>query len=242
MGSPVRTRQPVTFARQEFLEQRWRYRPGEHVTILGPTGCGKTYLAYQLLAASTRPKTLPGVVLVMKPRDDTVQEWSAQAGYERVTTWPPVTAPWRKPPPGWVLWPKFSFDPEQDDVTLHIQFRSAMLDSYRRGNRVLFADELLGLVQDLKLARPLSSLWTKGRSMGCGLWGCSQRPAHIPLHAYSQAEHLFLARDPDQRSRKRFDEIGGVDPMLVAEANMALTKHQFLYVRRDGAHVCIIDP
>ena len=64
--------QVLSFPRDDFLSRRWRYRAGEHVTILGPTGSGKTYLGYQLLEKVATPK-LPGIVLVMKPRDATVR-------------------------------------------------------------------------------------------------------------------------------------------------------------------------
>jgi predicted AAA+ superfamily ATPase len=35
-----------TFGRDEFLNERFRYGPdGPHITIVGPTRCGKSYLA-----------------------------------------------------------------------------------------------------------------------------------------------------------------------------------------------------
>jgi hypothetical protein len=230
----------VSFARDEFLTGRWRYRPGEHVTILGPTGSGKTWLGYQLLGQTSRP-ALPAVVLVMKPRDGTVEKWTRTVGYRRVRSWPPVPTPWSQKPPGWVLWPKFVFDPELDDLNLYHEFRAAMLDCYKRGNRIVFGDEAYGLANDLRLGRELVTLWTRGRSMGCGLWASSQRPTHVPLHAYSQAEHLFLFRDPDKRAWDRYAEIGGVDPDLVRSTVIGLDKYQCLYIRRTGGRMCVVD-
>jgi hypothetical protein len=230
------------FGRAEFLAERWHYEPGEHVTILGKTGSGKTYLAYQLLEV-TATSVVPAVVLVMKPKDRTVREWSAAAGFRVVRSWPPAPSIWApRKPPGYVLWPRHTFDPDRDDPVLYREFRAAMLDSYRRGNRIIFADEATGLTQELGLDRELVTLWTRGRSMACGVWAASQRPAHIPLHAYNAVEHLFLANDPDKRARDRFSEIGGVNPDLLRDSVASLKKFEWLYVCRSGPTLCVVEP
>jgi hypothetical protein len=78
--------------------------------------------------------------------------------------------------------------------------------------------------------------------MKTGLWAASQRPANIPLHAYSSPEHLFLAFDNDKRDRDRFRDIGGGhDPVLIDRTVQALGAFQFLYLRRTGRKACIID-
>jgi energy-coupling factor transporter ATP-binding protein EcfA2 len=236
---------PVTISRDEFLGRlnapaRWSYRAGEHVTILGPTGSGKTQLAYELLSVTARP-TLPAVVMVPKPKDDTVTTWAPVMGLKTVRQWPPVARPFRAQPPGWVVWPKFTFDEDKDDEHMSALFRNTIRDSYKRGRRILFADEVALLTEDLNLGRTLSSVWRGGRSMGTGVWAASQRPAYIPRLAYSMAEHLFLADDPDLQTRKRYAEIGGVNPKAVAEVLAGLPKFSFLYFRRTGRRWCVVD-
>lgn len=233
-----------TFAREDFIQRRFHYRPGDHVTILGPTGTGKTYLGYQLLG-HVADVDLPGLALIMKPRDKTVETWTRKVGFKKVTSWPPKPSFWSiwfdKKPPGYVLWPKHSFDIDRDNAMLWREFRKALMDSYKRGDRILFADEAYGLSNELDLNTELIALWTRGRSMGTGLWVASQKPTHIPLHAYNQAQHLFLFRDPDKRARDRYSEISGVDPSVVRNAVLALKKHQCLYIRQDGPKMCIVD-
>lgn len=227
--------------REEFLSDAWDYVSGDHVTIIGPTGSGKTYLGYQLLDAAVSPE-LPGIVLVMKPRDATVTKWSKTAEFRIVRNWPPALSPWKpKKPRGWVLWPKHSFDPDRDNAMMYTIFRRAILDSYKKGKRIVFGDEVYSLAVELNLQTELVTVWSKGRSMECGLWTATQKPTHIPLWAYSQAEHLFLHNDPDERARKRFSEIGGVDPKLVERTVLSLAKHEWLYIRRRDGSMCIVE-
>src|SRR6266487_2289160 len=232
----------VAFPREEFLTERWDYHPGEHVTFLAPKA-GKTTLAKQLLDG-TVSKTLKAVILVVKPRDGVVRQWGSDDRYKIIRSWPPVMERYRDTP-GWILWPKHSYDPDIDDPKFYEEFRRAILDSYRRGDRVIFADETYGL-SELGLNRELITVWSRGASsdgntMGCGLWAATQKPSHIPLWAYSQAEHLFLAHDPDRRARQRYAEIGGIDPAFVEHHVMRLGKHEFLYIQRTGPAACIVN-
>lgn len=231
-----------TIPREEFLTRRFAYQPGEHLTIMGPTQNGKTYLAYQLLAQVSTPK-LPAVTLVMKPKDPTTLRFAKEHKHVRVRHWPPpwTWAPFKENPPGWILWPRHTYDPDTDDPRLYREFRTAILDSYKRGKRIVFADEVAGLVTELNLGRALVTVWSRGASNKCGLWSATQRPAYVPLAAYTNAEHLFLSYEPDKRGRDRFNEIGGVDGKLVAETVLGLKKYQWLYIRRTDRRMCIVD-
>lgn len=228
------------FDRKDFIENYFHYESGEHVSFIGPTGSGKTTFAYQLLQEVSSPK-LQGIVFVMKPRDKTATDWNKKLGYKIVRNWPPVSSPFEpKKPPGYTLWPRFTYKPREDTLAHAEIFERAILDSYRKGARILFADEVYGLSQEMGLDTELVALWSRGRSMGCGLWAATQKPTHVPLWMYSQAQHLFLHNDPDERARKRFDEIGGVDPKVVRNTISKLAKHEWLYIKRDGPEMAIV--
>jgi hypothetical protein len=78
--------------------------------------------------------------------------------------------------------------------------------------------------------------------MDTALWAASQRPAYIPTWAYSQSTHFFISYDPDKRSRKRYEEISGVDPDIIREGTEALGEYEWLYVKAAGRRstVCIV--
>ena len=230
------------FERQDFVENYWYCKPGEHVTIVGPTGVGKTHLVNQLLEESATKET-PAVILVMKPKDSTTKRFTKAHGYRQTAVWPPIPSIWKpRKPPGYTLWPKHTYNPDIDEPKHAEIFKTALLDSYKKGNRHVFADELYSLDEELGLARPLITIWTKGRSMGCSLWGATQKPTHVPLHAFNQATHLFLSFDPDKRSRDRFREIGGVDPDLISAGIEQLEPFEGLYIHRQGrsSTMCIV--
>lgn len=231
----------VRYGREEFLNEVFDYQAGEHLTIIGPTGSGKTYLGYQLLQQAATPE-LPAVVIVMKPRDATVERWSKSVGYRTVKDWPPQFAErLRKKPAGYVLKPGHDFDPDIDTPRHRAIFRRAILLSYKKGNRIVFGDELYSLCEELKLSTELVTVWTKGRSMEAGLWGATQRPSHVPLWAYSQAQHLFLAYDPEKRSQERYSEISGVDPQLVKSTVVSLGNHEWLYIHQESRTMCVVE-
>lgn len=240
----------VTFPREEFLSRRWQYNKGQHVTVIGPTGCGKTYLCWQLLER-TAGRHMPAIVLVKKPRDPLISKNAKTFGYRVTQHWPVPLSLWKNnDPPGYVVWPRTNFNaPVQLDRAQKADvFRRAIMQTYRGGGRfkkrprILYIDDAYGISQILDLHEELIEFWTEGRSMDGGAWTSFQKPSHVPLWAYSQAEHLFLFNDPDRRSRERFAEIGGVDPETVRDTVMELGTHQALYIRRGGRRMCIVDP
>lgn len=228
--------------REEFIAEYFDYKTGEHVTFLAPTGNGKTTFAMQLLGEVAN-EDLPAIVLVMKPRDETAEEFGKKNDYKRIVNWPPKKNPFAKKPPGYLLWPQENWnDLDETDERQARIFEKTFQHTYRKGNYIVFADELYSLDNELGLERDLNRLWTKGRSMGTGLWGATQRPANVPRNAYSQAQHLFISFDPDKDTRRRYGEIGGMDPKLIITATEQLDEYEWVYVHPKGRQstICIV--
>lgn len=233
------------YGRREFLDEVWEYEGGEHVTVLAPSGGGKTHLGYQLLEVTSRPE-LQAIVFVMKPRDATVDRFTKRTRFRKVKVWPPpIGARLQEKPNGWVLWPEHTFDPDVDESRQRVIFRRAILDSYKRGDRILFGDETYSLENELPhgaLVKEIRTVHTKGRSMRAGMWAASQRAAWISKWAY-QAHHLFLGAEPDGDAQRRLGEIGAaVDKDLVRRIVADLERYEFLYINRDQRTMCIVGP
>ena len=232
----------VHWDRQRFLTEVWDYKPGDCVTILAPYGGGKTHLAFQLLGVTATPE-MPACVFVMKPRDKTVSKFIQQYKFRIIRDWPPSTIKNAiEKPPGWALWPTETDNPDVDDQRHEEIFRRAIRSLYRKGKRIIFADETYSLERELGLETDLRRVWTKGRSMETGLWAGSQRPVFISRWAL-QAQHLFLGFDPDIAMQKRYGEIGGgIDPDAVRYTVGRLKRWEFAYINREERVMCVISP
>lgn len=231
-----------TIDRDEFLRDYWDYRAGQHVTIIGPNGRGKSTLGFQLLNATVSPK-MRGYVLVSKPRDETIDAFTKQLRFKTIETYPPSTELLHKQR-GYMLRPYQSLkDLKADNARLHHQFKTCMMDCYGSKKPVIvFADEVQELQSSLGLKNECEAFWKRGRSLQSGLWALAQRSAYNSQDMYNAPEHLFLFNDPDKKNRIRFGEIGGVDPDTVVQVTGSLTQFQTLYIKRTGPHLCIINP
>lgn len=237
------------FTRAEFLAERWDYRPGEHVSLITATQNGKTTMLFDLLRnTDTSWCSVPPTMLVAKPRDKTVAEGLDYVGYDEIDTWPPPKKWFQEKPYGYGFWPKHLRDADEETNNAHLaaQFRPVVQDLFWRGNSILVADEIYHLCAVLNMSSQMTRHWTQGMGMGAGLWSATQKPSgtqqgSMPSFLYNSPTHTFLGREPDQRNRQRFGEIGGVDPKLVASTVLDLQRFEWLYIHRDGPKMCIIE-
>lgn len=239
--------------REDFARGRFDYKPGEHVTFGGPTQRGKTTLAFALLEYTATPD-FPAYVAVSKPNDPTTEREGKRLGYRRVSEWPPTPtvreAILRERPAGYLVWPKFG-DMDKDVAECAKVTRALLTERYTAGAKgkaksrgILVMDDTMIKAKILGLDREMTTILAMAGAMGIGQWSFVQKPTdsgRTPLWAYGASEHVFLVNDPDQRSRKRYAEIGGVDGNQVATATQSLKPYQFLYIERTHGYMCVVD-
>lgn len=238
-----------TFSRAEFATRRFDYKPGEHVVFGGPTQRGKTTLAFILLEQCATPE-VPAYVAVSKPTDKVTKQEGMRLGYRRVTDWPvskKLSELWDGPPAGYLIWPKFG-DIDNDTANSARITRSLITDRYAAGVRnkhgILFMDDTMVKSKILGLDREMTTILAMSGAMGLGMWTFVQKPTdsgQAAIWAYGASEHVFLTKDPDRRNQARYNEIGGIDGNYVTQVTKSLKPYQFLYIKRTGSFVCIVD-
>jgi hypothetical protein len=240
------------FPRQDFRENRWVYKPGQHVVFAGPTQrAGKSTLAFALLEYTATP-TMPVYVAVSKPTDKVTSEEGARLGYRRVADYP-FTARFRdmidreNKPSGFLVWPDMR-DPKTamqnaTDVTSRL-IDGVYADGAKNKRSILYLQDTVTKSKVLDLDRQMVMIITMSGAMGIGGWFEVQKPSDAgkaALWSYPNAEHVFISKDPVKRNRDYYNDIGGFDGNTVGRVSMSLEKFQFLYLERSHGYMCIVD-
>lgn len=228
----ARTKPP--FMEWEDFQAKWNglFKQGEHVTIIGPTGSGKTLLAEELI----KPRTNV-VALGIKPKDESLKRLNRVAGWRKVRDWKMRKRWWQEEPKRVILWPKVS-DMERVEEVQRETFRKLLSHIWRKGGWCIWTDELRYMTDIIKLRKHYIQMYITSRSNGVSLVSSAQRPSHVPLEAYSQAQHLFLFRTGDERDLVRMGGLNGNNAKQIAMMVADLPKHHFLHVNlNDGSYV-----
>jgi hypothetical protein len=204
----------------DFMRKHFKWKPGEHVTIVAPTGGGKTVLMQNLVL--TREFA---VVMATKPRDASMDRLIAEDGFEKFPKWVDRDA---EKHPKRVIWPDASAVNSQG--TQAKVFADAFERIYREGGWNVFVDELWYMANILGLSEMIKIYLLQARSLDISLVVATQRPAAVPVECYDQASWLFIGRDNDRANLDRLAGIGSVNSAAMRPLVANLDQYQFLVI------------
>lgn len=211
---------------REFLDG-FVWRQGEHLTIVKPTGGGKTTLLGQLLPYQRGPAV---VVFVTKTYDTTIRkQFSRASGWHVVSEWPPpryVSRVLLRPPRGKTI---------RETVAIQRRvFRHALDRIFlERGWTVVF-DEEHYMCATLGFSPEVAMFYHQGRSSGLTVVSGIQRPKYVPLITFSSTTHAFIGNTTDRDDLKRLSDLGGINAKELEGAAKSLEFFEFLYIPARG--------
>lgn len=215
------------------LAREWK--PGEHITLIGPTRSGKTHMALELLELCRYR-----LVLATKRRDPLVTQLQRDGytitGRLEDIQWTERDGKLREPLQRKVVyWPTFpdSMDGRARLVAQAALIRKALDWADKTGGWAILLDETMWMNETLKLEKELKALWFQGRTQGLSVISCAQRPTHVPRLAFSSADYLFLAQTSDKRDIDNLREISSGIPREMVEQTIQrldFEGHEFLFL------------
>jgi len=236
--------------RKEFVREFGDdYVPGQHVSLFGPTGRGKSTLCFQLLGQVISPDhqviSLHGKI---KGRDPVIGKAAKRYNLRTVPSMPTGTHQKydrKRRYNGYIIVPlEKPGVPEEEYLKLQKAFRTAIHQNYRTTNRntITHVNEAHQVQAELKLKGDVEAPLMRGGPDNA-VWNEAQRGRYLSYHTYSAPEHIFVFYDDDSDNRRRYSDFGCADPdeifwltshLKTRRSGDGRTISQCLYIRRGG--------
>ena len=205
---------------KEFLE-RWQWKQGEHVLVIGRTGQGKTTLISKIIERRQH-----AVMFATKVHDPVLKKQFPDFHVYRE---------WNKPRHDKImLWPKAGEDLQSIRESQAAVFQDALNSVFYDRGWCLVVDEAHWMSTELGLGQELAMFQHQARSSGISVVTGVQRPAFIPVITYGSTSHAFMGRINEPSDARRLTALGGVDAKELSQHLLTLPKHEWVYVDNTG--------
>lgn len=216
----------MEITRSEFYKEfKLLWFVGQHVTIVGTTGDGKTVLAEHLYEMRNYV-----VVIATKSKDESLDDYGKD--FHRIQKWPPrfdqkKVLFWKKPQT------LGDFSEQREAI------KEVLSSVYTRGRYTIGMDDVAYLTGTLKLENEIRMLCTQARSQDISLVMNIQRPYRVPLEVSNQASHILIFGLRDDRDIDRVVESQGLNRQIVREAVRSLNKYDFAWLRKSANPIIV---
>jgi hypothetical protein len=133
---------------------------------------------------------------------------------------------------------------------LHSAFTRAISQNYRtvKHKTITHINEAHQVQAELKLKEDVEAPLMRGGPDNA-VWQEAQRGRYLSYHTYSAPEHIFIFLDPDSDNRKRYADLGVMDPkeLYYLSSNLRTkrvadgrTISECLYIRRGSGDVYVV--
>jgi len=223
MPDPIPLYIPDTRARLEYISyaeflrrMKEQWKPGQHVSLVAPTGGGKTFVARDLVVIRKW-----SVVIATKGKDKSLGLYETENDFIYYDTWPPYYKDRHV-----LLWKR----PAQlgDFLPQARLIYRMMNDVYMVGAWCVYFDDLFYVSTTLGLKSAVQMFYTQVRSNDVSIVAGMQRPSWVPLEAVSQATYLLVWRIRSKMDLERIAEGMGLDKDELRYANGLLSPYEFL--------------
>jgi len=196
-----------------------RWLQGEHMVLVGPTGCGKTTVMRNLLRRRRHV-----ILFATKTKDRSLDPYIREEGYTRIADYNQAPYHLNK----FILWPPAKGTLRETAANQQAKMRAALDLIFNEGGWTVGADELHYMCSRLRLTEEVETYSHQGRSSGLTLVSGMQRPAWVPLITFSSATHALLWKTTEPADLKRLSGLARTDIREVAAEMNRLGKHDFI--------------
>jgi len=209
---------------------RRTWEPGQHVTVLGKTGSGKSWLERWLLE-ECRP-TGRVILIDVKASDEVLR-----LGFRTVSGMPSWTQKQLQRMRGGREWLRIV--PPTSRTAARRLVGGYMNLAWHKGSTTVVFDEMnaiAGRPPNLGLGEAMATLWRMGRSKHVSVLGGTQSPVWIPRPSLEQIDHLFVGRIADSRRLPLLRDVVGDrgDELMDLVRGIKFGSFQFVYIPPDG--------